>query len=369
MTNLKKRLNRRRKRLVVQRMAPGSAPGQIVIDPEADKPELTAVCYGPDKVQELKLESPDEIPALLNRFDICWIHVVGLGDAEVIKRVGEVFRIHPLALEDVVNQSPRPKLEEFDDQVLMLARSVYPDSGTHTRPVAIFWGEGYVVTFQARTNGCWNPVRERIRSGRTRMRSWGSDYLAYALLDATIDHYFPTVEKILDRLTELEQEVTSTSVGDLAAQLTVLKSDLLELRGALFPLREALTALHRSESELVTEGTRPYLRDALDHVLQLLDLIESARDTANNLLNMNVSLVGYRTNEVMRVLTIIATIFIPLTFVAGLYGMNFASEKSPLNMPELRWYYGYPASLLLMAVIAGALLVFFFRKGWLGKGR
>ncbi|MFH2008198.1 MAG: magnesium/cobalt transporter CorA [bacterium] len=353
----------------MQRLVPGAAPGQIIIDPEAAKPKLSAICYGPEKFEELTLEDPGEIPALLKRFEICWIHVIGLGDADVIKRLGEVFRLHALALEDVVNQAPRAKLEEFEEQVLLLAQSVYPESGADTRPVAIFWGKGFVVTFQAESNGCWNSVRERIRSGRTRIRSWGADYLAYALIDSTVDHFFPTVEQRLDRLTDLEQDVSQTSVADLAARLTELKHELVMLRGALVPLREALVALHRSESELITEGTRPYIRDALDHVLQLLDLIESARDRANNLLNLNLSLVGYRTNEVMRVLTIIATIFIPLTFVAGLYGMNFNGDKSPLNMPELRWYYGYPALLLAMAVIVAGLVYFFFRKGWLGKGR
>jgi len=353
----------------VQRVVPGASPGQIIIDPEAPAPKVTAICYSAEKFEELTIEDPDEIPALRKRFETCWIHVVGLGDADVLKRIGAVFELHVLALEDVVNQSPRPKLEEYPEHLLMLAQSVYPESGARTRPVGIFWGHGFVVTFQTEVNGCWNGVRERLRGGRARIRSWGADYLAYALIDGTVDHFFPVVEERLDRLADLEQEITAARVSDLAAQLTALKHELLGLRRALFPLREALTALYRSESEYLDDNTRPYVRDALDHALQLVDLIDSARETANSLLNMNIAIVGYRTNEIMRVLTIIATIFIPLTFVAGLYGMNFAGDKSPLNMPELRWYYGYPASLLLMASIAGSLIFFFHRKGWLGKGR
>lgn len=360
---------RRRKGVSVQRVFPGAAPGQIVIDPQASRPKVTAICYGAEKFEELDIEDPEEIPALLKRFDICWVQVVGLGDADVIKRIGDVFKLHILALEDVVNQSPRPKLEEYDEHLLLLAQSVYPESGVQTRPVAIFWGNDFVVTFQTEPNGCWSSVRDRLRSGRARIRTAGADYLAYALVDGTIDHFFPTVEECLDRLADMEQQVTVAQVTTLAGQITELKQELIGLRRALFPLREALGALHRSETEFLSDTTRHFVRDALDHVLQLVDLIDTARDTASNLLNMNIALVGYRTNEIMRVLTIIATIFIPLTFVAGLYGMNFAGDKSPLNMPELRWYYGYPASLALMVLIAALLVYFFHRRGWLGKGR
>jgi len=361
------RKHSKRRHSGLQRVVPGAPPGQLNVDPDAPAAEIEVIRFDAEHLEQSNLSGPDEIPPLLERGRLTWVHIVGLGDVGTIKRIGEIFGLHPLALEDAVNQSARPKLDEYDQHGFFAAQSLYPDSGTRTRHAAIFWGEGFVVTMQAGPTGCWGAVRERLRSGRSRIRSLGSDYLAYALVDATIDHFFPAVEQRLDLLTDLEEEMVGSGAADLAARVAAIKRDLVQLRRAVFPLREALSAMYRSEGGLVADGTKPYVRDALDHVMQLVDLVDSARDSANNLMSMHVSLLGHRTNEIMRVLTIMASIFIPLTFIAGLYGMNFAGDKSPLNMPELRWYYGYPVALLVMAVVATVLVMFFYRRGWIGK--
>ncbi|MFH2010739.1 MAG: magnesium/cobalt transporter CorA [bacterium] len=353
----------------MQRVVPGASPGKLHADPDATAPEIEVIRFNRECFEQTKPAGVDELPSTVDRDQVTWVHVVGLGDVVAIKRIGEIFGLHPLALEDVVNQSARSKLDEYDSVGFFAVQSLFPDGGAHTRQAAVFWGEGFVVTFQTGSTGYWGGVRERLKSGRGRIRSLGPDYLAYALVDATIDHFFPVVEERLDQLADLEEELVLSRAAGPTARLTAIKHDLVQLRRAVFPLREALSAMYRSEAGLVQEHTKPYVRDALDHVLQLIDLLDSARDAASNLMSMQVTLLGQRTNEIMRVLTIIATIFIPLTFIAGVYGMNFAADKSPLNMPELRWYYGYPAALLVMATVAGGLLFFFYRRGWIGKGR
>lgn len=369
MTVKRRRTRRKRIHSGVQRVVPGASPGELTADPDAPPPELTAVRFSAERYEEVTLDGADEIEALRGPETVLWLSVNGLGDVGTVKHVGEIFGLHPLALEDVVNQSARAKMDDYDTHGFIAAQSLYADSGAHTRQVAIFWGDGFVVTFQAGPTGCWGGVRQRLQSGRSRIRSHGSDYLAYALIDATIDHFFPAVEQRLDQLTDLEEELAQFRASDPVARLAELKRDLVQLRRSVFPLREALSAMLRTEAPRVQDSTRPFLRDALDHVLQLIDLIDSARDMAADQASLHMSLLGQRTNEIMRMLTIIATIFIPLTFIAGLYGMNFAPDKSPLNMPELRWYYGYPAALGLMGIVGGLLVYFFYRKGWIGKGQ
>jgi magnesium transporter len=302
---------------------------------------------------------PDELEPVLGKTPVVWVNVEGLGDAEVITRIGEIFDVHRLALEDVVNVHQRAKLEPYEDHLFMVARMVHYADHLETEQVSFFIGNTYVLTFQERPGDCFDLVRQRIRSGRGRMRHAGAGYLAYALLDALIDAYFPALEGYGERIEALEGEVLARPDASMVGRIHAVKRDLLVLRRALWPHREAVNALQRDDSPFVTDEVRIYVRDCYDHTVQLLDMVETYRELASGLLDVFMSSVGNRMNEVMKVLTIFAALFIPLTFIAGLYGMNF--EK----MPELKWSWGYPTALGAMAVVAGLMLFFFYRKGWL----
>jgi magnesium transporter len=235
--------------------------------------------------------------------------------------------------------------------------------------MSLFLGEDFVVTFQERPGDCLENVRERLRQGRARIRGSGPDYLTHAILDAIVDSYFPILETIGERLEQLEAAILARPTQRQVARLHALKRDLLAFRRDVWPLREVINTLVRGETPLVAASNRVYFSDCYDHAIQAIDLVESYRDIASGLMDLYLSSVSNRMNEVMKVLTIMATIFIPLSFIAGLYGMNFNSERSPWNLPELNWYLGYPYALALMAVIAVVMLIYFRRKEWIGPGR
>lgn len=353
---------------VTRRSAPGSAPGTLVADPAAEPTRVTALLYGPDGLEEVVDCPPADIGRLRGRAPVLWINVDGLADIGAIEAVGAGFGLHQLSLEDVVNVHQRPKAEEFEEHVFIVTRMLVPGRGVETEQVALFVGDGFVLTFQERRGDCFEPVRERLHRGR-RIREMGADYLAYALIDAVVDGYFPVLEAIGEQVEALEDEVIARPEPDQVDRLHRVKRELLTLRRAIWPTREMINALIRDEAPQIGKTARIYLRDCYDHAIQLMDIIETYREIAAGLLDVYLSSMSARMNEIMKVLTIIATIFIPLGFVASLYGMNF-DRASPWNLPELGWRFGYPAVLALMAVIAGGLLVYFWRKGWMGgQGR
>ncbi|OIO97394.1 MAG: magnesium and cobalt transport protein CorA [Armatimonadetes bacterium CG2_30_66_41] len=356
----------RRRRANIQ---PGAVPGLVVADPQSPPPVVTVLAYGPDGYEEKRLEQPAEVRDFLGKWPATWVCVDGLGDAEVILELGRLFGLHPLALEDVVNSGHRPKLEEYVDHVFLIAPMAPYGDQTATEQLNLFLGSNFVLTFQEYPGDCLGPVRERIRKGAGRVRHEGPDHLAYALLDALIDGYFPVLEDYGERLELLEDEIILHPDDEMVSHIQDTKRELLGLRRALFPLREAINALMRDDTQFVSDSTRVYLRDCYDHAIQVLDLIENDRELASGLMDIYLSSLSNRMNEVMKVLTLIATIFIPLTFIAGVYGMNFNPSTSPLNMPELNWKWGYPFCLALMAGTAGALLVAFRKIGWLGSKR
>jgi magnesium transporter len=235
-----------------------------------------------------------------------------------------------------------------------------------TEQTTLFLAENALITFQEKPGDCFEPVRARLRQKRGQIRARKADYLAYSLLDAVTDAYFPVLEKYGERIEDLESQVIARPNPDLTTDIHRLKRDLLTLRRAVWPQREMINALARDTTPFIGEQTRVYLRDCYDHTVQLMDMVETYREIATSLTDIHLSGINTRLNEIMKVLTIIATIFIPLTFITGLYGMNFQSEKSPLNMPELSWYWGYPYALTLMAAVAGGLVIYFIRKGWIG---
>jgi magnesium transporter len=299
---------------------------------------------------------------------VMWIDVQGLGDLDLMRRVGACFGLHPLVLADLVHVNQRAKVEAYDKHLFIVLRMVHLDERLWTEQLSLILGDGFVLTFQERPGDCFDPVRERLRRGQGKLRGAGADYLAYALLDALIDSHFPVLEHQGEVLEAMEREVIETTRADQITRIHALKRDLLELRRALWPLREVMSQLMREDIALIGAGTRLFLRDCADHVFQLMDMVETDREVASSLLDLHLSSLSMRMNEVMKVLTIIATIFIPLGFIAGVYGMNFDPAVSPLNMPELHWYFGYPLALMLMLGVAAGLLAYFRRRGWLGAG-
>jgi magnesium transporter len=358
---------RKRRKAWARRSAPGAPPGTLLPDPEAPPPVIRVIAYGPDACTEQTVESPALVRAFLQAWPVTWVNVEGLGDATVIRQLGDLFGLHRLALEDVINVHQRAKVEQYGDHHFIVTRMVRLGERLETEQVSLFLGRNFVLTFQEGLPGdCLEPVRDRLRQGHGRIREAGADYLAYALLDAVIDSYFPVLEEYGERLETLEQELITRPVPGLIPPIHDIKRALLALRRALWPQREALNVLLRDELPLITPETRLHLRDCYDHTVQLIDLMETYRELSSDLMEMYLSSVSNRTNEIMRVLTIIATLFIPLTFLAGIYGMNFDPEVSPWNMPELKWYWGYPFALAVMALVAISQLLFFRRRGWLG---
>ncbi len=348
---------------------PGASPGTLLPPPESPvETRITVIHYTPTHYTEKPVDDLDALLKSVPTGGVLWINVDGLGDVRVLEKIGEHFGLHALSLEDVLNVPQRPKFEDYDTYQFMIIRmAMLRDAEAltgNTEQVSLFLGPGYVLTFQERPGDVFEPVRQRIRLGRGKIRRCGSDYLAYALLDAAIDGFFPVLETLSERLEALEEEVLSRPTNETLQTIYTMRRTLTNLRRAIWPAREAVNAFARTDIELVTDQTRLFLRDCYDHVLQALDVLESYRELAIGLMDTYLSVQSKQINEVMKLLTIIATIFIPLTFIAGIYGMNFNPDKSPWNMPELNWYWGYPFSLLIMLVVAVVLLLFFRRKGW-----
>jgi magnesium transporter len=361
---------RQRRKAWARRSAPGAPPGTLLPDPKAPPPVIRVIAYGPDTFTEQAVESPVLVRPFLQAWPVTWVNVEGLGDATVIRQLGDLFGLHQLALEDVINVHQRAKVEQYGDHHFIVTRMVRLGARLETEQVSLFLGRNFVLTFQEGLPGdCLEPVRDRLRQGHGRIREAGADYLAYALLDAVIDSYFPVLEAYGERLETLEEELITRPVPGIIPPIHDVKRDLLALRRAIWPQREALNVLLRDELPLITPETRLHLRDCYDHTVQLIDLMETYRELSSDLMEMYLSSVSNRTSEIMRVLTIIATIFIPLTFLAGIYGMNFDPDVSPWNMPELKWYWGYPFALAVMALVALTQLVFFRRRGWLGPSK
>ncbi len=355
----------RRRNLARQRLAPGSRPGTLQVDPNAPPPVVTRISYDP---RDLHTETGVETSSLKSRLadaTVTWIDVTGLGDAAVIEAIGDTYGIHRLSLEDVLNTTQRAKADTMEDYVFVVLRMPRGASPLSTEQFSLLLGEDFVITFQELPGDCLEPVRRRLEDPNGRLRNRGADYLAYAILDAIIDSYFPVLEHYGDLLQDLEDEIIAETSTNTIARLHQTKRELGVLRRYVWPIREITMLLTREDATFIEAQTRDFLRDCYDHAIQLLELTETSRDTAGGLMDFYLSTISNRMNEVMKVLTIIATIFIPLSFVAGLYGMNFNTETSRWNLPELSWTFGYPYALGLMLVIALGLLVYFRRRKWL----
>ena len=340
----------------------GAKPGTLMINSHAQPPCIRVMKYKSDHLEELDITAVAELQDLLEDNAVCWIDVQGLGDEQILREFADLFSIHPLALEDVVNVPQRPKIERFEEHTLCITRmALMCDDVIEREQVSLFIGPNFVLTFQERSGDVFDPVRARIRQGGPVMRTSGPSYLAYALLDAVIDGYYPIMEVFGEQLEALEDAIMADPKPVILHDIHQAKSDLLALRRAIWPQREAINTLIRDENPLITDTVRVYLRDCYDHCVQIMDAIETYRELAGGLMDIYLSSVGNRQNEVMKVLTIMASIFIPLTFMAGIYGMNFQ------NMPELESQLGATRLLLAaMITVAGGMIVYFRRKGWLG---
>lgn len=347
---------------------PGDLPGTLAIDPDAPPPVIVLIDYNESAAVRQELENPEDCTAYLDTASVSWVDVKGLGCESVLQRLGAVFSLHPLVLEDIVNVPQRPKVEEHGEQLLIIARMVtlHEDDKTfESEQVSLILGKHYLLTVQEEPRyDCFGPIRERIRTGKGVIRRNGPDYLVYALLDSIIDGFFPVLEAYGEQLEELEDEVVASPTRTTLQKIHDIRRELLTLRRAIWPQRDSINALIRDGSELLSQEVLVYLRDCYDHTIQVLDMVETYREIASSLMDVYLSSVGNRMNEIMKFLTVISAIFIPLTFIAGVYGMNFNSEKSPFNMPELNWYLGYPMCLALMGAIAGSLVYLFWRRGW-----
>lgn len=342
----------------------GQVPGTPVYVGEEREAAVTVSRFDYDEadVRRDVLDSVEEVASSLATTRNSWINVDGVHDVEKIQRIGACFKLHPLVIEDIVHTGQRPKVEDYDSLLFIVLRMLRWNGDSEEiddEQVSIALGPSWVLSFQERQGDVFDPVRERILSNRGRVRKLGSDYLAYALIDAVVDHYFTILEALGERIEALGEDMTENPKREDLASIRHLKRELLFMRKSVWPLREVLGSIQRDESELFGESTRPYLRDVYDHTIQIIDTVETFRDMVSGLMDLYLSSISNRMNEVMKVLTIIATIFIPLSFMAGLYGMNF------VYMPELQWRYGYFALLGAMFAVGGGMLLYFRRRKWL----
>jgi len=350
----------------------GASPGTLFPQPDAAPTTLHWLRYSAKAVEGGTVESIDKLKERCALGDgTFWLDIRGLGSPDLLQELGRVYDIHPLALADMVNVPQRPKTELYDNHTIVTAHMLHADTtGLRAEQISVLLGDGFVITVQENDHDgdVLEPVRRRIRQSHGRIRSAGADYLTYALLDCIVDAYFPVLEQISQRLEDLELPALERPMRTTGKSIYELKRTLLHARRSIWPLRDALHVLLR-EDEHLTETTRVYVRDVLDHTVQVTDLIETYREFAATLMDLYLSSVNNRMNEVVKVLTIISTIFLPLSFIAGIYGMNFDGEASRWNMPELRWIYGYPFALGLMGAVGLGMLIAFRRAGWLGGKR
>jgi len=342
-----------------RKTAPGTAPGTLVPDPTAAPVHLQVIAYGPTTFEEADVRDVADIQKFRDKHPVVWVNVNGLADVEKIKALGQAFHLHPLALEDAVNTYQRPKIDQFDTHDFIVVRMANRVDKADMEQLSVFLGGNFVVTLQEEAGDCFNPVRDRIRRSVGRIRTGGADYLAYALLDAVIDFYFPVLEHYGEMLDAVEQDALETRDAKLPSRIHGLRRDLLTFRRAVWPLRDAMSGWLRDPSARLQADTRVYLRDLYDHTVQLIDLLETYREFSSDLMDIYLSGVNLRMNEIMKVLTIISTIFIPMTFIASIYGMNFH------HMPELDWKWGYALVIGIMVTLAAIMLRFFRKKGWL----
>jgi magnesium transporter len=343
----------------------GLPPGTLIHigEKKREVPKITILDYDETQFQEREAKSVEECFPLKEKPTVTWINVEGLHQVEVLERLGSCYGLHPLVLEDILNTDQRPKMEDYGEYIYIVLKMLnYDDkiSQIEAEQISLILGQNFVLSFQEGKEGdVFNFLRERIRGGKGRIRKTGADYLAYSLIDSVVDHYFIILERLGERMEFLEEELVTEPTTKTLQEIYNLKREMIFLRKAVWPLREVISGLERGESSLIQQNTQIYFRDVYDHTIQVIDTIETFRDMVSGMLDIYLSSVSNRLNAVMKVLTIIATIFMPLTFIAGIYGMNFK------YMPELEWRWSYPLVWIIMMAIGILMLIYFRKKKWL----
>jgi magnesium transporter len=342
----------------------GLPPGTLVHvgEKKIETVKITYIDYDEQVFQEKQVQNIEECLKLKNTPTVTWINIDGIHKVELIEKLGKGFELHPLILEDILSTGQRPKFEDYEKYIYIVLKMLSFSENTQStkvEQVSVVLSTNFVISFQERVGDVFEQVRDRIRNSKGRIRKMGADYLAYSLIDAIVDNYFVILEKLGEKIEALEEEVISKPREKTVQKIHSLKREMISLRKSIWPLRELIGGLQKSESLLIDETTDIYLRDVYDHTIQIIDTIESFRDTVSGLLDIYLSSLSNKMNSVMKVLTIIATLFIPLTFIAGVYGMNFE------YMPELEWRWSYPIIWLIMISVAVIMLIYFRKKKWL----
>ncbi|MDD5327397.1 MAG: magnesium/cobalt transporter CorA [Phycisphaerae bacterium] len=342
----------------------GLPPGTLVHigERKVESARITFIDYDEQNFQEKQVSSIEECFQFKTTPTVTWINIDGIHEVDIIEKLGRQFELHHLILEDIVNTDQRPKFEDCEKYFFIVLKMLSYDDKNQTveeEQVSLVLGENFVISLQERIGDVFDPVRDRIRNSKGRIRKMGADYLCYSLIDTVVDNYFTILEKMGDKIESMEDKLVLDPTQKTFQQIHILKREMISLRKSVWPLRELISGLQRSESSLIRQSTGIYLRDVYDHTIQVIDTVESFRDMVSSMLDIYLSSISNRMNAVMKVLTIIATIFIPLTFIVGIYGMNFR------HMPELQWRWAYPFVWAVMITVAIGMLIYFRKKKWL----
>lgn len=356
-----------------RRKLPGEIPGTAIHTgiQRLEHVLMTVHDFDSDHYESISINKIEKSEPYIQHPSKTWIQVRGLHDIERLRTVWDYFSLHPLVQEDIVSTSQRPKVEIYPDHIFVVLKMIThqpeenPGSQLHIEQISIVVGKNFVLSFQESDDPVFDPILKRLETKTTRLRKLGPDYLSYALIDTVIDHYFQALDELSESLDILEETVLDDPKPVMLQKIHSLRRDLIYFRKTIWPLRDGINSLIRDDLELISDDVKVYLKDCYDHIIQIVDIVETNREIVFGLFDIYMSSLSNRMSEVMKLLTIIATIFIPLTFIAGIYGMNFNTDVSPFNMPELNWYYGYPISLLLMAGITAAMLYYFRRRKWI----
>lgn len=333
-----------------------------------DKVKITLAHYNESKYEQITISKISKIESYLDEKSVTWLNIAGIHDIELLQEIGNYFHIHPLVLEDIVNTDQRAKSEEYDEyQYVVIRKLNFPDKANELESdqISFILFKNLLISFQEDNLPIFESIYNRLKVDGNRIRKYGTDYLMYVLIDNVVDGYFDVLDRFGDKLEDLEDQIMDGPEKDTMQGIQHLRRELIFFRKSVWPLRDMLNNLYRLDTPLIDASMRIYLRDVYDHSIHVIDTIENYRDMVMSLTDTYMSSVSNRMNEIMKVLTIIATIFIPLTFIVGLYGMNFNTSVSPFNMPELKFYYGYPAVWLVMIIVAIIMIIYFRRKKWL----
>jgi len=342
----------------------GLPPGSLIHIGErlTEKTKISVLDYDENQLSEREIRTVDECRQFKDSLTVTWIHINGIHDTRTLEELGTIFGLHPLIMEDILNTDQRPKIEDFCEYIYIVLKAFYDHGADNSQitseQISIVLGPKFVISFQEKETDIFKPVRERIRAGKGRLRTSGADYLAYTLIDTIVDNYFTILEQLGEKIEVIEESLVKNPSTQTLRAIQGLKRQMIFLRKSVWPLREAISSLERAGCQLINESTNLFLKDTYDHTIQVIETIETFRDTLSGILDIYLSSINIRMNEIMKVLTIIATIFMPLTFLVGVYGMNFK------YMPELEWHWGYFLIWGVIIIIAVSMLVYFRKKRW-----